>query len=274
MSTSQTIETTLQGPTSTASEAVQPNDMALIYHTEQDCENLESVVSHASDTPETTNIPVITGFRFLELPAELRNHAYKEYLKRDSQIGIYYDRKGNVSTCHIWDPRPFETALLRTNRQIYNESHGILYDHQLIFSTPGDFHTFFGTIGREAANVWAVDLTYLGSSLVDWETACASLRLATTLEQLNLWGGWTYTPRDFAHRIAGVAGNWLRDVATRKGSISRALRIIDIDGFDVEGNKEFREELECLLENRGTGSALSLGMMWIPRSFCHYRVEP
>ena len=63
-----------------------------------------------------------TGFRFLDLPPEIRNRVYRMHLVADSDIIISPSR----TSPHL-DPEVVCLGLLLVNRQICNEARGIYY---------------------------------------------------------------------------------------------------------------------------------------------------
>lgn len=178
------------------------------------------------------------------------------------------------STFH---PRPFGAALLRTNRQVYNESREIFYGHnEFFFWELEDLGNFFVTIGRDdAARVRTVGVEY-GECYArlreepepeEWDAACAGLKLATGLELLKLCSFQFHGDEDWrwtARVIAEALGLWRRRLAAtraqgwplREGSTSRPIEVHYVGEFSTAQYKEFCWEV-ARLESEEPGSQSS-----------------
>ncbi|OCK84070.1 hypothetical protein K432DRAFT_463249 [Lepidopterella palustris CBS 459.81] len=136
------------------------------------------------------------GFRFLDLPAEIRNRIYDLVFvfhdgvnpsKRDP-ITHYRSGVHHKSQKFRSGPTPFSSlALLQVCRQIHDEAHGILYaKNNLIFYYPTHLHFFLCALSESRLNyIREITLWYDNKAEGGMDTIDLTLPLLRSLKSLK-----------------------------------------------------------------------------------------
>lgn len=210
---------------------------------------------------------------FLDLPGEVRNKIYeytfmdpdgiclkgakfdcrrqvlrtdRDYLVNDRNYTWKWDsRSAHVFNAWYSDGKYLKSptyerlgaGLLATNKTVYQEGLGLLYNRNMFFfEDPYALHTFLVNIGprmasrlRDLTVVTWNDRTYKGYS----QSCFTALLFATNIESLRLemrnmrWH--TSEWRDLARSIYENAFPWLEAVGLAKGNFDAALDILQVD---------------------------------------------
>lgn len=269
-------------------------------------------VKKTHSSTKTTNTPTKKPLGFMDLSGEIRNMIY-ELALTDSE-GIHLrggksecrriveredpgaldnenlDTNGNPidsrrqGAVQFWcyrrpeKSRAYEklgAGLLATNKQIYNEALGYLYNrNEFFFQDPFALHTFIVNIGHRLAPLLK-DIT-----IVNWITSGAfkpyshccftALLLAPNLESLKILGNLNVAwngdgPTGIARQVYENAFPWIEAVGAAKGKYDAALDILHIAPFnftykieypktwdEAKNTEKFQDELRKYL-NRHTG---------------------
>jgi hypothetical protein len=191
------------------------------------------------------------GLGFLDLPGEIRNKIYEYALIDPDGIHLkaskFHCRRQVLRT----DPgalrgkhakpttyEPLGAGLLATNKKIYQEGLGFLYNRNMFFlQDPYALHTFIVNIGPRMAQklrdltvvTWNDDGRYKGYS----HSCFTALLFATSIESLRLemrnmrWE--QFERRELARTIYENAFPWLEAVGSAKGNFDAALDILQVD---------------------------------------------
>lgn len=179
-------------------------------------------------------------FRFLDLPAEIRNMIYNYALVADPFIEIIRVH----GPPHIFDGiakrRPGRSKkakemiapqLLCVCKQINQEARTILYSrNHFYFGRPGDLSAFFNRYATRINDVHRLSLRLNTAKNAAAKGAFSALAHANSLEQVQI----IYRMRDggnvgsSALYFYNAAHDWLRTVGLRKGDKKAALKVLGV----------------------------------------------
>ena len=218
----------------------------------------------------TSDARTESTFPFMKLPGEIRNRIYEICLGADE---IHIHRSCSTGRpCQICLPPShfatvstfFSPQLLRTSRQIHEETHKILYTRPIFLFIHINPLTFLEQIGREISSIdkmawyWDSQLPDCGYDIttnIDWIVRAQALK---ELHLTVLWPG-NSIPEEFKKSVLqffNSAKDWLLSRWKQTGSVEAALEIFKLKSWEMDEAATaqvfigtMREQLtKCILE--------------------------